>query len=355
MAPEHGGQLRAIAQQFGIPEQSLLDLSASIHPIPPAPQVLESLAQQVRTGTGIGIYPESTYADLRAALGEYAQANPAGISVANGVMPLLQAAASALHLTDAFVLVPAFAGYAHALGLAGTHTHAFPLASQNNFLPDWPTVMQTMRTTDANALLLANPHSPSGTLLTHESLHAVADDLAAMHKLLILDEAFIDFVPESSLAHLAATSRHIVVLRSVTKFFAMPGARVAYAIAHPENKARIDACLPAWPVDTLAAQLAMLQVAQDSATRRAQTHTERVWLAAQLESLGLRVFPGNANFLLFHCLQPADLWQRMIAEHRVVIRDCQNFAGLGAGFYRTAIRTRPESERLLSALQVLLN
>ena len=354
MVPEHGGQLRAIAQQFGIPEQSLLDLSASIHPIPPPPQVLESLAQHVRAGTGIATYPESTSADLRAALGQYAQAHPTSISVANGVMPLLQAAASALHITGALVLVPAFAGYTHALGLAGTHTHAFPLASQNNFLPDWSAVMQAMRATGADALLLANPHSPSGALLTNESLQATAEELAQMRKLLILDEAFIDFVPDTSLAHLAATSRHIVVLRSVTKFFAMPGARVAYAIAHPENKARIDACLPAWPVDTLAAQLAMLQVAQETATRRAQTHTERAWLAEQLESLGLRVSPGNANFLLFHCLQPADLWQRMIAEHRVVIRDCQNFAGLGAGFYRVAVRTRPESERLLSALQALL-
>ncbi len=344
--PPHGGQLSAIARQFGIPEDELLDLSASIHPEPPAPEVLASLANLLIDGRILGAYPESTYRELRGAIGSYAGVDPKCVSVANGAMALLQAALRAYGVRRCVTVVPAFGEYRCIVGAA---YRPFPVRVEDGFLPDGAALVAELDR-GSDALLLANPHSPSGALLPRAAMEKLAGETAARSKLLIVDEAFIDWTPEQSMAPLAARSRGLVVLRSLTKFFAMPGARAGYAIAHPEAKAALDGCLPLWPVDALTAELARLQLAGDAAARRQATALERVWLRERLEELGLTVFDGSANFLLFRCRTPGSLWRDLIVKHRVVVRACETFEGLDGRYFRTAVRTRAESERLLRAL-----
>jgi hypothetical protein len=115
----------------------------------------------------------------------------------------------------------------------------------------------------------------------------------------IVDEAFIEYAPEESLSQRASESPGLIVLRSLTKFFGMPGVRVAYAVSHPEMRAAIETFVPAWPVESIAAEAARLALqGQDSiAATRGINARERRWLADRLHSLGLKVFPSAANYL----------------------------------------------------------
>ena len=118
----------------------------------------------------------------------------------------------------------------------------------------------------------------------------------------------------------------------------------------------MESCIPAWPVGSIAAEAArmVLQDRPSIAQTRATNATERDWLAEQLQALGLRVFPGAANYLLIKIDESrngVEFWRRLIVEHRVVLRSCANFEGLDEHYFRIGVRTRLQNELLVRALK----
>ncbi len=358
--PAHGGQLRELATEFDIPESSLLDFSASIHPLPPSDALVATLCDAIRARTILTTYPDIHYSALKRAIAEYVHVDVPAVAIGNGVMPLLDAAVRTLGLRKCLVPVPAFTEYRSILGACGTEFCALTGAPGEGFSIDTGRVFAELKATGAQALLLANPQSPSGRLMRAEELGRLHEAAFALGVTTIVDEAFIDYVPGESMSKTAAESLGLVVLRSLTKFFAMPGLRVAYAVAHPETRAAIEAFVPAWPVDSIAAEAARLAL-QDQASIAATRETnarERRWLADQLQSLGLRVFPSAANYLLVKTDENGnglDLWRRLVVAHRVVIRSCANFEGLDERYFRIGVRTCFENQLLVEAMTQVLH
>jgi threonine-phosphate decarboxylase len=358
--PAHGGQLRELAAESGVPEASLLDFSASIHPHPPSDLFVEILCEALRARTILTAYPDMHYTALKEAIAAYVQVGAQAIAIGSGVMPLLGAALSALRPRRCLVPVPAFTEYRKVLGTCGAECCSLPLTQDTGFLLDGALVAASLKVSGAQALLLANPQSPSGRLMPAEELLRLHEAASALGATIIVDEAFIDYAPEDSLAQWAAKSPGLIVLRSFTKFFAMPGLRVAYAVSCPQMRAAMESGIPAWPVGSMAAEAARM-VLQDrtSITRtRAMNATERSWLAEQLQALGLCVFPGAANYLLMKIDESGnglEFWRRLIVEHRVVLRSCANFEGLGEHYFRIGVRTRSQNELLVRALNEVLH
>jgi threonine-phosphate decarboxylase len=145
-----------------------------------------------------------------------------------------------------------------------------------------------------------------------------------------------------------------VVFRSVTKFFAVPGLRVAYALSNAAWALAMRRRIAPWAITTLAAR-AVMRGFEDTAfaeRTRAQNLTRRADLEAALRGIGLRVSPGQANFLLFR-VSGSDgegLRERMILRHGIVLRSCANYEGLDRSYYRVAVRTQEENRRLMAAL-----
>jgi threonine-phosphate decarboxylase len=208
-----------------------------------------------------------------------------------------------------------------------------------------------------DAVLLNNPHNPSGAMLEAHEIRRVADTTHSFGMTLLLDEAFIDYGPHASLVREAAIRPDLIVIRSLTKFYGCPALRVGYAVAHPDTILRIRCLLPTWPVtqlaiDTLAEAIADREYARTSLRENA---AERELLAEQLAGLGLFVFPSAANYLLLelHADMPAsaELRARLIAGHRILIRNCDSYEGLAPRRYlRVAVRTREDNCRLIQAL-----
>jgi threonine-phosphate decarboxylase len=171
----------------------------------------------------------------------------------------------------------------------------------------------------------------------------------------LLDEAFIDYIPKQSLTNATDEFPNLIIFRSVTKFHGVPGLRVAYAVSKSALAESIIQSLPPWPITTLAsiAVSAALGDRSYAARARANNCQSRIVLEHQIESLGLTVYRSAANFVLFRLpasIEPIAFWRHMIVEHKIVLRACFNYEGLAPGHFRAAVRSQEHNGHLVAAL-----
>ena len=357
--PPHGGQLRQISERFCIPASQLLDFSANIHPQGPPASVLAAMRAALDSPATLTSYPDLEQAELKSCIAASAGVDAQTIAVANGFVPLLEATLRTLSLRRCLLPVPAFGEYRRTLERIGVAVTPYPLTPETGFSYDSNLLIAALKNGQHDALLLANPQNPTGALCDRSILLEIIQAATHSNVHVLLDEAFIDYVPEHSVADQVANFSTLTVFRSVTKFYAIPGLRVAYAISHPKQTARVDAHLPPWPITTLAS-IGVAAALKDTAyaeEARATNLKHKNALMLQLQELGLHTYPSAANFLLFRLPATAnaqEYWRRLILEHSIVLRNCATFESLPSGHLRCAVRTPSENARLVAALQHLL-
>jgi threonine-phosphate decarboxylase len=354
--PLHGGQLHRIAEQFGIPRSELLDFSPNINPDGPPPAVLSCLREAINNPSVITNYPDLDEFELRGRLAGYAGVRAENILVVNGFVPLLEAALRMLAVKRCLVPVPAFVEYRRTLERCRVEMipHFVEVGSGFSCHAD------DLFKKSCDAILLANPQNPSGALSCRDELLRIAEQALKRNIFIFLDEAFIDYCQETSLAREIDLFANLIVFRSVTKFFGMAGLRVAYAIANAEICKHIQQSIAPWSVTSLASLAAGVAV-QDKAYAH-QTiilnKARRDRMLPAIEKLGIHVYPSAANFLLLRLPDSIDrqqFWERFIREHHIVLRNCANYEGLGDGFLRAAVRTEAENKLLVDALAHEMN
>ncbi len=353
--PIHGGNLVWAAQLAGCSPAALLDFSASINPLGPPASAIAALQARIPE---LVAYPDPSYTDLRTAIAQFHQISPDWILPGNGAAELITWACRDLAALDTVVLpTPAFSDYTRALQAFQAIVVTHPLA---NFAASEPSIQWSMpvQTTPGNTgLLLNNPHNPTGHLLTQADLLPYLEQFA----LVVVDEAFMDFLPpaeQQSGVEWVEKFPNLVVVRSLTKFYSLPGLRLGYAIAHPDRLHRWQQWRDPWSVNTLAAAVGEV-VLQDTAFQQ-QTWA---WLAQTRPALrqslaaipGLQPFPSAANFLLVKADYAVPRLQtQLLQQQQILLRDCLSFAELGDRYFRIAIRTPADNQRLVDCLTVLL-
>ena len=371
--PVHGGNLAWAATLAGCPAAAILDFSASISPLGPPESALDAIRSHLSSLTA---YPDPDYGELRAALGEALNVDPDWILPGNGSAELLTWAALDLSkLEGTYLVTPAFGDYSRALLAFDAQVLDCPLdlksldagAGKGLVTDDLsvfnhsfvsPSLSLPVPLLDADrGLLLNNPHNPTGLLFGREAIRPYLEQLP----LVVVDEAFMDFLPPSereSLIDAVEEFPNLVILRSLTKFYSLPGLRMGCAIGHPDRLRRWQLQRDPWPVNTLAA-------AATAAVLRDTVFEQKTWdwlpvarqeLFEGLANLpGLRPFPGAANFLLVESSISVSLVQKSLLErHRILIRDCLSFPELGDRFFRVAVRSRADNLRLIAGLSEVL-
>jgi threonine-phosphate decarboxylase len=350
--PPHGGDVYLLARTLGINLTDLVDYSANINPLGFPPGLPGAIQEALKE---IVHYPDRNCFALRQDLAAYHHLTPEEILVGNGSTELIYLAARALKPQRGLIVTPAFSEYEHALKVARV-TMAFQGTSEaHNF-----TLHEVFEAQAGDLVFLAHPASPSGGLLTPELFQAVAARLDAAGAYLLLDEAFVDFVEETSFKSYLGRFPRLIIMRSFTKFFGIPGMRLGCLLAAPELVARLAEEQEPWSVNTMAQVMGRACLADQDyiAQTRALIKGEREFLVKGLAALpGLTTFSSVVNYLLVKLTQPgwtaARLQQQMLT-HRIVIRDASNFRGLDERFFRIAVRGREENTRLLTALEECL-
>jgi threonine-phosphate decarboxylase len=339
-APVHGGDVMAAAARWGLDPAGILDYSANINPFGPPAGVLEAARSAL---AGVARYPEPHARRLRAALAGRHGLPPEAVMVGNGAAELIHLLVREAHGRRVAVPVPGFAEYTRAAAAVGAALVPYPVSME----------AQAPALSPADLLILCNPHNPTGRLLSPGQVLALADATPAT---VLVDEAFIDLTDageEVSVIPWVLGRPNLVVIRSLTKFYAMPGLRAGYAVARPERVARLDAVRDPWSVSEAAQAAALKALADVGYARRTRewVREERPFLAAGLASLpGYTVLPPSANFVLVWTPEPAWAIQERLGPRGILVRDCRTFPGLTEHHMRLAVRTRPENLRLLEAL-----
>jgi threonine-phosphate decarboxylase len=248
---------------------------------------------------------------------------------------------------------PAFGEYRPALQQAGALIDPFQLVPATGFLLN-PAALRAALHPDTDLVWLANPLNPSGTGCPREAVIALAEALPPEVWLLV-DEAFVDFAPALSVADQAAIRTNLVVLRSLTKFYAVAGLRVGWLAAAPALAARLAAGREPWRLSTpaIAAGLACLEAAALGKATLEAIPVLREELAAGLERLGCTVYPSVANYLLCRLpdtVPPAVAIAAALRRSGILVRTCSDFAGLDDRFLRLAVRSAADNRRLLAEL-----
>ena len=205
-------------------------------------------------------------------------------------------------------------------------------------------------------VFLCQPNNPTGQLTPLPLVEALLRRCERCGALLVVDECFLDFLPESETlsAKKLLASPNLVILKAFTKLYGMAGVRLGYCLC--SNTSLLDKMQSAgqpWAVSSLAQAAGLAALDETAYVIRVQAliAQQRPVLRNGLRALGLRVLDGSANYLLF---QAPETLGDSLRQRGIVLRCCGNYPGLDGSWYRTAVRTAPENQQLLKALQEVL-
>ena len=352
MTDRHGGNITKLAAAAGRPAGEILDFSANINPLGPPEWFRPLISAQV---SSLVHYPDPDCTDLvRAFAGRFGVAAEE-VLMGNGETELLYLLPRVLGKGLAVIPVPAYVDYAAAAELAGLTVERILLREERCFVPDLAEIEAALRGDEI--VFLGRPNNPTGSFSPADVLRQLA--CSRPETAFVVDEAFADFVAEESLLARERPS-NLIVLRSLTKFYAIPGLRLGGIVADREIIRRLRAIAPPWSVNTLAQAVgaaALRDVEYAEETRRF-VRERRAELTGELQAIpGLAVYPGTANFLLIRIDRgdvSAPELARLLLADGIAIRVCDNFAGLDQRFFRVAVRTAGENGRFCDSLRKAL-
>ncbi|MBI2813630.1 MAG: histidinol-phosphate aminotransferase family protein [Opitutae bacterium] len=368
----HGGAFfAAIGDRFDALERRRDIINADVLDawFPPAPGVTATLAEHLpwllRTS------PPTDCAGLIATIATARGVAPESILPGAGSSDLIFRAFRHWLTADSRVLIldPTYGEYAHVLEkVIGCAVDRLPLDRARDYEVDL-TGLQAALALDYDLVALVNPNSPTGRHVPREKLEAVLRT-APWHTRIWVDETYVEYVPgealakpgagaDQSLERFAAASENVIVAKSMSKVYALSGARAAYLCAGPHQLEALRAITPPWVIG-LPAQVAAVRALQDPAyyaARHQETAALREQLATGLRALGWDVLPGIANFLLCHLPEPgpdADTVVRRARAEGLFLRDAVRMgARLGPRAIRLAVKDAATNEQMLQILRVV--
>ncbi|MCD8355533.1 MAG: threonine-phosphate decarboxylase CobD [Clostridia bacterium] len=328
-----------------------LDFSASINPLG-MPEGVQEAAKQALAGCVH--YPDPQCRKLRKAIAKRENVLENQVFCGNGAADVLYRLLFALKPKRILLPAPTFAEYEQAAKLAGSDIVRFSLQESDGFAVSahfWDAV-----TPETDAVILCNPNNPTGQVMPRWLVKKGMERCAAVGAKLIVDECFHDFLDEPELVRMTgyvAEHTNLILLRSFTKMYAVPGIRLGYCLSSDATLLdRLYDMGAPWSVSVIA-QACGIAAAQD-VTFPVQTRkyiaAQRTYLQKGLQELGFTVIPGKANFLLCKNESAPDLVWKMRQEG-ILIRSCGNFAGLDDRWFRVAVRTEAENFVLLHTLR----
>lgn len=356
---KHGGELETIAEQYGIDTNSLIDFSVNVNPLgPPA-----SLADAIKKGFALlNRYPDSSSRHTRRKLARYLNLSEENIIVGNGTTELIylisRCCRGCINTPNAVIVAPTFSDYQRSVSLVGGQVRHHLLSKETCFQLNVDRLIADA--IEAEILFLCNPNNPTGQLFQKSQIIALATTLKKT--LIVVDEAFVDFTDEphhNSVCRNVINFENLIVLRSMTKLFAIPGLRLGYLVAHQNLVECLNQYKEPWAVNVFAQIAGGMLLNETDYVRRSRelVKAERKFLFNQLKQLSwLTPFPSAANFLLVR-IGRKDLSATMLREkllkRGILIRNCSNFVGLDERFVRLAVKEHAENLKLISAFQAL--
>jgi len=345
---KHGGNIYRLAEELGMHEEKMLDFSASINPL----GVPESVQLEIqRNMKYLYNYPDPDAMALRQHLSAYHDIDAESIICGNGSTELIYLVARVLHPMKILIPAPTFSEYERACRTESYRLQvaSFQLQEENEFEINPDEFIKSMKRCDA--AFLCNPNNPTGRLIKKNAVLRIADAAKKLKCFLVIDEAFMDFRPEDSVINEVKNNPYLIVLRSMTKFYALSGLRIGYGVFPQHLIKALNEHKEPWTVNMLA-QKAGLAALKDR-TYRDKTfrlmNREKRFLENGFKKIGVTFYHSDANFYLLK-INDAEGLCRGLRKKGILVRDCSNFRGLDSRYIRIAVKAHEENTMLLKEL-----
>lgn len=341
----HGGDIyRNLAE---------LDFSVNISPLGVSKSILKALETSLLQ---VENYPDLHCEKLIKGLsGKHGVAGDK-IICGNGASELILAICRAMMPEKAVLTAPGFAGYEHALKAVGAEIIYYYLKEETGFCMG-EEIFAFLEEKCPSILFLANPNNPSGKTVSAEWIERLSCLCAGIGTFLVIDECFSEMVSENrnvSFEKKLPFYHNAVILKAFTKSFSIPGIRLGYCLCPDLGTAeKIKAQLPEWNVSVpaQAAGVAALGETANLAHMREVVGKERKYLMGELSGLVGKVFPSDANYVLFFDNRD---WYSLLLKEKILIRDCSDYEGLGKGYYRIAVKQHKYNEILIGKMREIV-
>ncbi|MEJ5301682.1 MAG: threonine-phosphate decarboxylase [Thermodesulforhabdaceae bacterium] len=355
----HGGNIYEVARILRCQPEEIIDLSASINPLGPPAGLKDLICESFNA---IRHYPDIGNTELIEAISDSQDINPDYVIVGNGSTEILYWIPYAFDLKRVAIVVPTFSEYIRSLENKGAIIRTLTASWEHGFQPTVYQLEALINNVNPDAIFLTNPGSPSGVPFSDDIREFIKEKAKRSDFLWIIDEVFIDFCEEFSLLELVKALPNILIIRSLTKFYALPGLRLGYALAHPLTCQRLRNFIPPWSVNTIAQIAGAYCIKQDDFRMK----TLEFFSKERARVFGvLREFPWLsflktfANYVLIklndNCpTDAAKIQTALIEQKRILIRNCENFKGLSNRFIRIAIASPELNDLWLQALKELI-
>lgn len=341
----HGGIDYAELKNLGISPEAILDFSISCNPFGPPPDIKEALAN-----VSIECYPDSNASELKQLLAEKLNIATDNLIIGSGSSELIRLVAIAYFGPGDLVLIPqpTYGEYEIACHIVDAQILKQPVLGEPNFHLDTGEITDVIEKYRPKGIFLCNPNNPTGQYMTKEKVENIMSITSS--RLFILDEAYIAFT-ENAWTSLDLVDRgNLVILRSMTKDYALAGLRLGYAIAAKQVISVLKRVCPPWNVNAIAQKAGINALNADSYLEECNTKIReaRGFLIKELEHLGLSPLSSQTNFFLVK-VGNATKFRQELLKRGFLVRDCTSF-GLPQ-YIRLAPRTLPECQRLITAIK----
>ncbi len=353
----HGDRIRKTAEKYGLKEDEIIDLSSNINFLGPSPKILEAINNVLNKITQ---YPDREYNKLRFELGEFLNVSPEKIVVSNGGIEIIYLISEVLRPRSGLVVNPTFSEYEYSLLRIGSKVRNHYLHPDDKFEVRSEEVINAMSGMDV--VFLCSPNNPTGRTISKPVIEEIVDVAKRNGIYIIIDEAFMDFAREDgkSSVDLVQESNNLIILGSLTKFFAFPGLRLGYMVAHEPLAKKLDDYKVPWSVNIFAEAAGLSGLGDKEFIEKSQKETikEREQLIKGLTSIkGFAPYCSETNFILIDVsksgLRSSELTKGCEREG-ILIRDCKSFKGLDDRYIRIAVGNRKDNDRLIKTLKSLV-
>ncbi|MFV1979733.1 MAG: histidinol-phosphate transaminase [Rhodothermia bacterium] len=298
-------------------------------------------------------YPDEFGAELRKTVARRVGWTADGVLLGNGSNELAQFLGFTLieSGTPVVLLDPMFALFSKIVGLHGGVEHS--VRCEHDFSTDPAKIIETAQRVDARFTMVASPNNPTGRAIPVDQLERVANEIPG---LLLIDEAYHEFVEGRPATALLDSHPNVLVLRTLSKTVGIAGLRFGYLLAHPSLIAEILKARLPFMINRLTSVVAdYLMRHPDVIDERVDVlKAERQVLYGALSGMeGVEAIPSDTNFIIFSTPRPACEVETSLAERGVLVRDVSGYRGMDR-FIRVNTGLPSENKAFLSALNHVL-
>ncbi|GBE37849.1 MAG TPA: threonine-phosphate decarboxylase [Nitrospirae bacterium] len=343
---EHGGNIYRLAEELGVPEREIIDFSASINPLGVSKKVKAEIKKALNN---LHNYPDPDTEKLKKKLSQYHDIAPETILCSNGSTELIYLMPRALKPGTVLIPFPTFSEYERACKVNyGLRVKSYELKKENNFEIMPEKFIDAMQNCDM--AFLCNPNNPTGKLLEKNFVLEISGAAKELGCFLIVDEAFIDFRPQESVIKNVPDNPCLIVLRSMTKFYALTGLRIGYGVFPARLIDKLKESKEPWTVNSLAQRAAITALEDnDYADETLRLiRSEKDFFEGSLKKIWIGVYPSDANFYLLKTKKDIKI-DLKLREEGILVRNCSNFRGLDSSYIRVAVKSRKENKALIKA------